>query len=70
MPAPLRRPLPRQARSGGGGAGPISDGAEIIAVGFQEVCELNPGNALLGPTTEAADAWDFTLAATLNGEEW
>ncbi|KIZ02075.1 hypothetical protein MNEG_5880 [Monoraphidium neglectum] len=47
------------------GAGP-----DIIAVGFQEVVPLNAGNALLGPTSEGADAWDLALAATLNGEEW
>jgi hypothetical protein len=39
-------------------------------VGFQEVVPLSAGNALLGPTGEGADAWDFALAATLNGEEW
>jgi hypothetical protein len=42
----------------------------VVAVGFQEIVPLSAGNALLGPSAEGADAWDFALAATLNGEEW
>jgi hypothetical protein len=56
-----------QVTDGGARAGA---GPDIIAVGFQEVVPLNAGNALLGPTSEGADAWDLALAATLNGEEW
>jgi hypothetical protein len=46
------------------------EGPDIVAVGLQEVVPLSAGNALLGPSGDGADSWDFALAATLNGDEW
>eukprot|EP00879_Flechtneria_rotunda_P021216 GHRR01022349.1.p1 GENE.GHRR01022349.1~~GHRR01022349.1.p1 ORF type:complete len:170 (+),score=71.39 GHRR01022349.1:673-1182(+) len=45
-------------------------GPDLIIVGFQEVVPLSAGNVIAGPTTEGADAWDFVLASTLNGDQW
>lgn len=70
---PIRARRPNCGLSGCAPARQVSSGGpgpDIVAVGFQEVVPLNAGNALLGPTSEGADAWDMALAATLNGEEW
>lgn len=45
-------------------------GPDIIAIGFQEVVPLSAGNVIAGPSSDGADAWDFALASTLNGDEW
>jgi len=73
-PAPPFTTQPRQASAPApnpnpGPSGPPG-GPDIVAVGFQEVVPLSAGNALLGPGSEGADAWDYALASTLNGEEW
>jgi hypothetical protein len=34
------------------------------------VVPLSAGNVIAGPSSEGADAWDYVLAATLNGEAW
>ncbi|WIA30979.1 hypothetical protein OEZ86_001026 [Tetradesmus obliquus] len=47
------------------GAGP-----DIVAIGFQEVVPLSAGNVIAGPSSAGADAWDYVLASTLNGDEW
>eukprot|EP00877_Chromochloris_zofingiensis_P012786 jgi/Chrzof1/7761/Cz02g35230.t1 len=47
-----------------------SEGPDMVIIGFQEVVPLSAGNVIAGPTSDGADAWDFALAATLNGDEW
>ncbi|KAF8068242.1 Ocrl [Scenedesmus sp. PABB004] len=56
---------PGAAPRGGGACGP-----DIVVVGFQEVVPLSAGNVIAGPSAAGADAWDHTLAATLNGDDW
>ena len=47
-----------------------AEGPDIVAVGFQEVVPLSAGNVIAGPSSDGADAWDYVLAATLNGDDW
>jgi hypothetical protein len=47
-----------------------TEGPDIVAVGFQEIVPLSAGNVIAGPATDGADAWDYVMAATLNGDEW
>lgn len=58
---------PRSSSSSNSNA---AGGADIVAVGFQEVVPLSAGNVIAGPSSAGADAWDYALAATLNGADW
>lgn len=49
---------------------PASVGPDIVVIGFQEVVPLSAGNVIAGPSSAGADAWDYALASTLNGDEW
>lgn len=46
------------------------DGADIVAVGFQEVVALNAQNVLAGVANDGMQAWDYAIASALNGEDW
>jgi hypothetical protein len=58
------------ARDAASALGPAGEGPDLVAVGFQEVVPLSAGNVIAGPASDGAGAWDYVLAATLNGDEW
>lgn len=60
----------QQPAHSAGAATAAADGPDIVAVGFQEIVPLSAGNVIAGPSSEGAEAWDYVLAATLNGDEW
>jgi hypothetical protein len=61
---------PKEAGKSPGQQAATADGPDIVAIGFQEVVPLSAGNVIAGPSSEGADAWDYVLAATLNGDDW
>ncbi|KAG2429809.1 hypothetical protein HXX76_010593 [Chlamydomonas incerta] len=60
--------LPPQAGAAAAAAAP--GGADVVAVGFQELVPLNAGSVMGVLANDNVDAWDRCLAAHLNGEEW
>jgi phosphatidylinositol-bisphosphatase len=58
---------PQAAATAGSAA---AGGPDIVAIGFQEVVPLSAGNVIAGPSSAGADAWDYVLASTLNGDDW
>jgi hypothetical protein len=60
-------PQAAAAAAAGSAAG---GGPDIVAIGFQEVVPLSAGNVIAGPSSAGADAWDYVLASTLNGDDW
>jgi hypothetical protein len=58
------------AATGSAAASAAGGGPDIVAIGFQEVVPLSAGNVFAGPSSAGADAWDYVLASTLNGDDW